>query len=80
MAKPITDTDVFFQITISQGFYELDSLIEENKMIINDESHFTEVDYPFTIKPCFSTLGRIIKFSRQEPSISFLPDDSIRNI
>ena len=70
---------VLIQITIPHDAYELESLNDEIKMIIIDEGHFTETDYPFTIKPIFSTLGSIIEVSRQEPLISFLPDDSTRN-
>ena len=52
----------------------------EVKRIINDEKHFTEANYPFTIKPNFSTLGSIIKISPQGPLISFMFDDSIRDL
>ena len=45
-----------------------------------EEGHFTEADYLFKIKAIFSTLGSITKISRQEPLISFLPDDSIRDL
>ena len=41
-----------------------------------EESHFTEADYPFKIKPTFSTLSSIIESSRQEPKFSFVSDDS----
>ena len=51
----------------------------ENGRIINDEEHFTEVNYPFTIKPNFPNLGSIIEVSPQGPIISFMPNDSIRN-
>ena len=53
---------------------------KEIKRIVNEEGHFTEEDYPFTIKPNFSTLGSIIEISKQELLVSFLPDDSIREI
>ena len=43
-----------------------------------DEGHFTEVDYPFTMKPNFSTPGSIVEISRREPLISFLLEDSVR--
>ena len=49
-------------------------------MIIIDEGHFCENEYPFTIKPNFSTLGSIIEISPQGPTISFVSDDSIRNL
>ena len=53
---------------------------DEIKRIIIEEGHFTEADYPFKIKANFSTLGSITEISRQEPLISFLPDDSIRDL
>ena len=77
-AKSITDEDGFIQITIPRGAYDLESLNDEIKRINFDEGHFTGVDYPFTIKPNFSTPGSIIEISRQEPLIDFLPDDTIR--
>ena len=55
-------------------------MINEIKRNIIDEGHFTEVDYPFKIKPNFSTLGTITEISKQEPKIIFLPDDSIRDL
>ena len=78
--KSITDTDGFIQTKIPQGAHELESLNGEIERINNDERHFPEVDYPFTIEPNFSTLCSIIEISRQEPFISFLSDDSIRNL
>ena len=35
---------------------------------------------PFKIKPNFSTLGSIIEISTQGPIITFVPDDSIREL
>ena len=67
------------EITIPQGAYEIESLNKEFQRINIDEGHFTEGNYPFTIKPNFSTLGSIIEISPQGSSISFLPDDSIGN-
>ena len=52
----------------------------EIKRIITDEGHYTEVNYPFTIKPNFSTLGSIIEISTQGPVVTFLPDDSIGDL
>ena len=52
----------------------------EIKRIIIDEGHYTEVNYPFTIKPKFSTLGSIIEISPQGPIISFMFDDSIKEL
>ena len=50
------------------------------KRIIIEEEHYTEANYPFTIKPNFSTLGSIIEISTQGPVISFVPDDSRRDL
>ena len=52
----------------------------EIKRIIITEEHFTEENYPFSIKPNFSTLGSIIEISNLESAISFSPDDSIRDL
>ena len=52
----------------------------EIKRIIIDEEHYTETNYPFKIKPNFSTLGSIIEISTQVPVITFVPDDSIRDL
>ena len=78
--KSITDEDGFIQIFIPPGAYGIESLNNENKRIIIDEGHFTEANYPFTIKPNFSTLGSIIENSPQGPIISFMFDDSIRDL
>ena len=53
---------------------------KEIKRIIIDEEHFTEANYPFTIQPNFSTLGSIIEISTQGQVITFVPDDSIRDL
>ena len=50
---------------------------KEIKWIIIDKEHYTD---PFTIKPNFSTLGSIIEISPQGPIISFMFDDSIRDL
>ena len=78
--KSITDKDGYIQITIPPGAYEIESLNNEIKRIIIDEEHYTELIYPFTIKPNFSTLGSIIEISTQGPIITFAPDDSIRDL
>ena len=76
--KTNTDKDGFVQITIPPGADEIESLNDEIKRIIIDEGH-DEANYPFTIKPNFSTLGSIIDSSPQGPIISFMFDDSIRD-
>ena len=52
----------------------------EIKRIIIDEEHFTEANYPFTTKPNLSTIGSIIEISPQGPIISFMFDDSMRDL
>ena len=49
----------------------------EIKRIIIDQAHYTETDYPFNIKPNFSTLGSIVEISTKRPIITFAPDDSM---
>ena len=60
------------------GAYEIESLNNEIKRTVIDEEHYTESNYPFTIKPNFSTLVSIIEISTPGPVITFVPDDSIR--
>ena len=76
----ITDEDGFIQITIPLGAYELENLNNEIKRIIIDEEFYTEANYPFKIKPNFTTLGSIIEISTQGSVITFVPDDSIRDL
>ena len=78
--KSITDDDHYIMITIPPGAYEIESLNGEIKMIIIDDEHFTEANYPFKIKPNFSTLGSIIEISNQESAISFRSSDSIGSL
>ena len=78
--KTITDEDGFVQIIIPPGAYEIDSLNDEIKRFIIDGEHYTEANYPFKIKPNFSTLGSIIGISPQGPIISFMFDDSIKDL
>ena len=75
--KSFTDEDGYKQITIPPGAYEIESLNNEIKRIIIDEEHYTDANYPFTIKPNFSTLGSIIEISNQGSVITFAPDYSI---
>ena len=76
--KSITDKDGNIIITIPPGAYEIESLNNEIKRIIIDEEHYTEANYPFSIKRNFSTLGSIIEISTQGPVKTFVPNDSIR--
>ena len=78
--KSNTDEDGFVRITIPPGAYEIEALNNEIKRIIIDEEHYTEVNYPIKIKPNFSTSGSIIEISPQGPIISFMFDDSIKDL
>ena len=72
-AKSVNDEHGYIQNSIPIGAYEIESLNSEFKRIIIEEEHFTEADYPFTIKPNFSTPGSKIEIFRQGPIITFLP-------
>ena len=78
--KTISDDDGFIKITILTGAYEIESLNDEIKRIIIDETHCTEAKYPFIFKLNFSTMGSIIEILPQRPTISFMFDDSIRDL
>ena len=78
--KTISDYDGFNKITIPPGAYEIESMNNEIKRIIIDEEYYSETNYPFTIKPNFSTLGSIIEISPQVSIISFMFDDSIKDL
>ena len=54
--KSLIDED-YIQITIQPGAYEIESLSSEITRLIIDEDYYTESNYPFRIKPNFSTLG-----------------------
>ena len=78
--KSIADKDGFIQIKTPKGAYELESLNDEIKRIFIDGGHYTEVEYPFDIKANFSKLGSIIEKTNNGPVITFVPDDSIRDL
>ena len=78
--KTISDEDGFVQITIPPGAYEMESLNDEIKRNINDEEYYKEASSLFKIKPNFSTLGSIIESSPQGPVISFIFDDSKKDL
>ena len=78
--KLFNDEDDSLQITIPPAAYEIESFIIEIKRIIIDEQHFNESNYPFQIKPNFSTSGSIIEISPQVPIISLVFEDSFRNL
>ena len=78
--KSITDDDHYIMITIPPGAYEIESLDDEVKRIIIDDEHFTSENYPFKIKPNFTTLCSIIQISNEESAISFKTSDSIGSL
>ena len=78
--KTINDEDGFFQITIPPGAYEIEAIDKELERIIIGEDHFTEANYPFKTKLNLSTLRSIIEISPQGPIISFMFDDSLRDL
>ena len=76
--KSITDEDGFVQITKPPGAYKTEAL--DKKKRTTSEDLFTEANYPFKIKPNFSTLGSLFEISPQRPINSFMFDDSIRDL
>ena len=76
LLKSITDNG-HIQISIPPGAYEIESLKNEIKSITIDQQHYTETNFPFHIKPNFSTFGSLIEISTQGPVIKFAPDDNI---
>ena len=50
------------------------------KRINTDKGYYNENDYPFTIKPNFSTLGSIIQIKPQGPIIGSVFDDTIGDL
>ena len=79
-AKSISDEGGFIQIFLFPGAYEIENLNNEIRRIIIDQGHYTEEDYPFKIKPNFTTLGSIIEIPTQGPVITFVPYDNIRDL
>ena len=74
--KNLIDED-FVQVRIPEGAYEKESLNDEIKRIIIDKEHYTEANYPFTIKSNFSTLGSIIETRPQGAIFGFVFNDFI---
>ena len=72
--KSITE-EVFTQIVFPHGAYEIESLNNEIMRFIIDKGHYTEVEYPFTIKTNFTSLGSIVEISPQGPIIVFVFKD-----
>ena len=70
----------FIQITVPPGAYEIESLNNEFKRIFIDKEYYTEENYPFTIKPNFSTLGSIIEIKPQGSIIGFVFEDSLGSL
>ena len=68
--------EVFIQIRIPNGAYEIESLNNEIKRNNIDEEHYTEANYSFKIRANFSTLGSIVEVQPQGPMISFVLNNS----
>ena len=77
--KTLIEED-FIQTNITPGAYEIESLNDELKRNFIYKGHYTKDEYPFTIKPNFSTLGIIIEKSPRGAIIGFVFDDSIRKL
>ena len=77
--KKLIDEE-FIQFRIPEGAYEIESLDDEMKRINIEKEHCNENDYPFKIKPNFSTMGSIITISPQGPIIGFVFADNIGNL
>ena len=78
--KKSFDDGKFIQIRIPEGFYEIESINNEVKRIINEKGYYTESDYPFRITPNFCTLGSIVEILSPGPMISFVFDDCIGDL
>ena len=73
--KSLIEED-FIQIRIPEGAYEIETINNEIKRMIIDKEYYTENEYPFTIKPNFTTQGSIIEII-QPAIIGVVFDDSI---
>ena len=78
--KSITDDNHYIMISIPPGSYEIEALNDEIKRVNINDGHFNEENYPFFIKPNFSTLGSIIEISNEKSAISFKASDSIGSL
>ena len=79
--KSIKDDD-FIETTFPKEAYEKESPNNEIKRNIIEEDHFTKTDYPFEIKPNFSTLESFIEidFKSSRSYIAFSPDHSRKDL
>ena len=77
--KALIDED-FIQIRIPEGAYEIESLNDEIKRFLIDKEFYTEADYPFKMKPNFSTFGSIVEKHPQGPIIGFVFEDSVGSL
>ena len=80
MTKSISEKDGLIQITIPPDVYEMEIFNNENKSNIIDKEQYIESDYLLTIKPNFSTLGSKTEKSSKRSVITFVPDDSTRDL
>ena len=77
--KSINDDD-YSVISIPPGAYELESLNDEIKRILIKDDYFTEENYPFIVKPNFSTLCSFLEIKPNFFGTHITPDDSIRDL
>ena len=67
--------------SIPPGRYALENIIKEIKRNIIDKRLIREEDYPFTIKPSFSSLGSIIEIMPGRGcKFSFVQGDTLRDV
>ena len=78
--KSITHKDGYIHITMPLGAYEIENLNNEIKSNTIEDGHYRETDYQLTFKANFSTHGSFIEISTQGPIITFIPQNSIRDL
>ena len=76
------DDEYFCFYSILSGAYERESLNIEITRVNDEDAFFTITNYPYPIKPNFSTLGSFIESSSNitGSQIAFTPDDRVRNL
>ena len=78
----LTGYNGIFKVTNSYNKFYFEEIITDadDFIQITIQPGACEIEYPFTIKPIFSTLGSIIEKSTQGPIISFVFIDSIGSL
>ena len=78
--KTITNEEDCIQINIPPGAYEIESLNNEIRKFIIDKGLYSGYEYPFMVKPNFSTLGSIVEIKPQGEVNGFVYDENNRNL